>query len=122
MTAFYPVLGALEEPYSTLLTTTGVTDIHEVQTTEILTLIGCIIANQGAGANLVSVWWTKGTDDFLIYTGSVPATSTEKIAIDVPVRLFGRLGTRKIKAQAQTADEVTVTLVVTSTNEAATAR
>lgn len=121
MSAFFPVLGALEEPKSTLLTTTSVTDILTVEPTEILTIIGCIIANTGAGANEVSVWWSVGATDNLIFVGSIAANTTEKVAIDAPIRLFGRYtGTRKIKAQAATGNEVTVTLVLTSTNDQAT--
>ncbi len=119
MTTFSPATGALETPTSLLLTGTGVTDVYAMAAgrTDIVTVTGIIIANAGSGANLVSVWWTENSTDYLIYRGSLSGNTTETDAVKHPIRLYAKSTARKIRAQAATGNEVTVTVITTTTNE-----
>jgi hypothetical protein len=115
MAVFHHATGILEEPTSVLLSTTGVVDVYTAAIPEIATVIGVIIVNADASSRQVSVWWTEGSTDHLIFTGEVGAMETVADAVQVPVRLIGKLG-RKIKAQASASNVVTLTLITTFTS------
>lgn len=119
MSVFYPVIGALEEPESLRPANTTANDLKSIGSAEIVTIVGIIIANEDIAARLVSVWYTIGATDYLIYTASVAATATVNDVVKAPIRLYGKSGARKIKVQADAADKVTFTIIVASINEQA---
>lgn len=118
MATFYPAIGSLETPTSLLLTGTSVTDVYAMAAgrTDLVTVIGVILANAGASPRVCSVWWTENSTDYLIWTGSVGAGTTEKDVVQHPIRLDAKSTARKIRAQAAAGNEVTVTLITATTN------
>ena len=117
MSVFYPIIGAIQEPTSVALSTTDVTDIYTLGSTETVRIVGIIVANVDASnACGIKLWYTLGSTDYLIYQGDVAAQSTVTEALAHPLHLDGRKGTRKIRAQAEAADDLTVTVIVAGAN------
>jgi hypothetical protein len=107
--------GGLELTDSVNLTTTSLTDIHEATSnTEICA--GFCIVNEHTSAIVVSVYRYDGSTDVLYWEKSIPAGDTV-IESDIPRWL--REG-YKIKAQAATANHITITPTIfkVATNEA----
>ncbi len=118
MTTYSAAIGTIEDPVSVPLTTTSVTDIYAMAAgrPEMVTIIGVILANEGASPRLCSIWWTENSTDYLLWRGSVAAASTETDVVKHPIRLYAKSTARKIKAQAAAANEVTVTLIIATNN------
>lgn len=121
MSVFFPVLGAVEEPVSLRPANTSVNDILNLATTQEVQIIGFIMANEDTGAHVVSIWFTIASTDYLIFRRSIPATETVSEILPAPIRLAGRFGTRKIRVQADSADNVTFTVIFAGSNNAQSA-
>lgn len=114
MSVFQPIAGFLEEPKFTLLSTGNATDVLTMAAgdTRAYTVIGVTISNADSAARVCSVWVTQDTTDYLIWTKSVAADTTEE-CISNPVRLYAKSTARKIRVQAASATTNTVTVAVT---------
>jgi hypothetical protein len=106
-------VNGLQEPTSLLLSTTSVTDVLALSAGASGTYLvyGVIIANADTTARKVSVWWTSNATDFLLFNSTIGATETMTVGFDAPVKLFAKSTARKIRAQAATANVVTVTVL-----------
>jgi hypothetical protein len=106
-------VNGLQEPTSLLLSTTSVTDVLALSAGVSGTYLvyGVIIANADTTARKVSVWWTSNATDFLLFNSTIGATETMTVGFDAPVKLFAKSTARKIRAQAATANVVTVTVL-----------
>lgn len=123
MSVFYPIIGALEAPTSLLLTTTSVADVLAMAAgrQDIVTVIGIVITNADPANDIaVSVWWTEDATDHLIFVGEVPMGETITEALKHPIRFNATSTARKIRAQAATADMITVSVFNISLNVQAT--
>jgi hypothetical protein len=119
MSVFFPVLGAVEEPVSLRPANTSVNDLLTLAATEEVAIIGFIMANEDAGAHVVSIWYTIASTDYLIFRDTIAANETVREILPAPIRLAGKIGTRKIRVQADAADEVTFTVIFARSNAAA---
>lgn len=118
MTVLVTIPGVPTEPNSVLLTTTAATDIKTFTagSTGIAYITSIIVVNRDSSARLVTVWWTNDTTDYPIYEASVPANSTVN-ALDAPLAFNAKSTAKKIRAQAATANVVTVTVVHTLSSQ-----
>lgn len=114
MSVLVSVPGSPQEPDSLLLTTVAATDVKvfSAGSTGIAHITSIIIVNRDSAARLVTVWWTNNATDYPIYEASVPANSTVN-ALDAPLAFNAKSTAKKIRAQAATANVVTVTVVHT---------
>lgn len=106
--------GTIAEPESLLLTTTSVTDVKAWAAGEsgAYTVGSIKIVNQDTTDRKVTVWWTKDSTDYRIFEAIVGANSTID-AVDQPFKLVPKLTARKIRAQAATANVITVNVIYT---------
>lgn len=116
MSVFYPVTGAVEEPVFLRPDDTAVNDLIEFETTEEVSVIGLIVANEDSNAQLASIWVTIGAIDVLIFTASIGANTSAHDILPAPIKLQAKFGDRKIKVQAAAADVVTFTAIYSRTN------
>lgn len=117
MSVFYPVGGTAEEPISLRPDDTAVNDLLELSANQEISVIGLIVVNEDtANPQFASIWYTIGADDFLIFNKDIPAGDSVHEILQAPIRLVGKFGTRKIKVQAETADQVTFTVIYSATN------
>ena len=118
MTVLVTIPGVPMEPDSLLLSTTSVTDVKAFTagSTGIAYITSIIIANLDSNARKVTVWWTNNATDYAIYEASVPANSTVN-ALDAPLAFNAKSTAKKIRAQAATANVVTVTVVHTLSSQ-----
>lgn len=123
MSVLYPVGGVLQEPKHLKLPDTSANDVLALTAGDaaVAIVIGLIIVNQGGSANKVTVWRTEDTTDYAIFERSVAANETVTIALDAPLRLYAKSTARKIRAQAATANEVTVSVIYTLTSQSGNA-
>jgi phosphate-selective porin len=106
--------GNLAEPTSLLLTTTSVTDVLAFAAGDsgAFTVGSIKIVNQDTTDRKVTVWWTKDSTDYRLFEAIVGANSTID-AVDQPFKLVPKLTARKIRAQAATANVITVNVIYT---------
>lgn len=106
--------GNIAEPTSLLLTTTSVTDVlaFTAGTGGSYTIGAIKIVNQDTTDRKVTVWWTKDSTDYRIFEAIVGANSTID-AVDQPFQLIPKQQARKIRAQAATANVITVSVIYT---------
>ncbi|MGO6740473.1 hypothetical protein ACC732_28485 [Rhizobium ruizarguesonis] len=84
VTLNYP--GGISQPDSIRLTDTAVTQIGDAAVNDSLTLSAFAIANDGAAAKTVTLYWYDGSTQFLIWKKSVAQNDTAMVA-DLPIRL-----------------------------------
>lgn len=106
--------GNIAEPTSLLLTTTSVTDVLSLaaSTSGSYTVGSIKIVNQDSTDRKVTIWWTKDSTDYRIFEAIVGANSTID-AVDQPFKLVPQTTARKIRAQAATANVVTINIIYT---------
>lgn len=117
MSVFFPITGTAEEPVSLRPDGTGVEDILTVGNQEEIAVLGIIVVNEDDTNKLkASIWYTVGSTDHLIFTAELDTLETVNEILPAPIRLTGKLGTRKIKVQAEAADKVTFTVIYAGLN------
>ncbi|MGO7087746.1 hypothetical protein AB9E14_06315 [Rhizobium leguminosarum] len=84
VTLNYP--GGISQPDSIRLTDTAVTRIGDAAVNDSLTVSAFAIANDGAAAKTVTLYWYDGSTQFLIWKKSVAQNDTAMVA-DLPIRL-----------------------------------
>lgn len=105
------LLGGLQKPVSTVLTTTSQTDIFtaNVGSSNARTIVlSAALVNDSAGAITVTLEWFDGTNDRKWFKRSVPSNDT--IFIDQLQLML--LNGYKIKATASAQPGITVTLSI----------
>jgi hypothetical protein len=121
MSVVVPAQGTLNQPTQLLLPDTAVNDVLSMAAgrTDVVTVIGMIIANDDASARIVRVWLTTDTTDRLIFVRSIAANETVPVALDAPLLLYAKSTARKIRAQAPAAaiNTVTITLVTVGSQQ-----
>ncbi|MGR9312151.1 hypothetical protein ACU8MX_22370 [Rhizobium leguminosarum] len=78
--------GSVTQPDSIRLSDTAVTQIGDAAVNDTLTLSAFAIANDGAAAKTVTLYWYDGSTQFLIWKMSVAQNDTAIVA-DLPIRL-----------------------------------
>lgn len=106
-------VAGLQEPTSLLLSSTSVTDVLALSSgaSGSYLIYGIVIVNADSTARKVSVWWTSGATDYLLFNSTIGATESMTVGFDAPVKLVAKSAVRKIRAQAAAANVVTVTVL-----------
>lgn len=115
MSVVVAVPGNVQSPKSLLLPDTNVNDVLALAAgrPDTATVVGIVIVNRDASARKVTVWWTENTTDYAIFERSVAANETVTVALDAPIFLYAKQTPRKIRAKADAANVVTVTVLYT---------
>lgn len=111
MSVLLQIAGVVQKPKTVQLTTTNKTDLLTISDKVSEKIVSISVANESAGTAIpVALYWHDGTNDHVFWVGEVPAQSTSIIS-DLPILLNSKVATEKIKGQAGTANQISVTLV-----------
>ena len=112
MSVTLPLSGQVQNPVSTLLTTTNQTDVFTASDRYTEKVIEVHFANDHSSAVKVTLEWFDGTSDHKLFIKSISANDT--VTFESAILLSSINATQKLKATVDTANQVTATVIFLS--------